>query len=379
MLDFPNGIDWSTTFQRYRWRGRFHERVLDTNSGPFAADSLSHGWPFIAHLEERGRGLAETVGAGRPLDEQEAREFIAEVIMWGGSQRGLLGRFRRGNPATVTQVAPLLRAVVKACLKRELVTGDVEQALDLAMQIRFIGQTYGSKLLRFIDPARFPAIDSRINAFYGTRVGLARDPARGYGQWWSLVGSKTAQLSQQGEAVPGAPWTAARVEMAAFQFASERLAQGARPAAQTRAAPERREQAGADLGHDAGVFHTLGGRKRPFMVEDLGVGTYRIVPAAAGVRPIQMTRGQVEALLRHFEGQGWFPLANNVVRLRDGTEDARGLGRYVVDQLGCAGTLASQIGAWLHQAGLLEWNGAVRRIQFQVAADWTEMFDSDGL
>lgn len=71
-------------------------------------------------------------------------------------------------------------------------------------------------------------------------------------------------------------------------------------------------------------------------------------------------------LHNHF-GKGWFPLANNVEKLYNGTE-ARGLGSTIYDIVPGNTRHAqgsSYLGVILEQAGILEWNGKARGIRWR--------------
>lgn len=71
---------------------------------------------------------------------------------------------------------------------------------------------------------------------------------------------------------------------------------------------------------------------------------------------------------RHDFGAGFFPLANNVDRLSNGTERP-GLGRLVLDQRPCDVSHAqgsSYLGVVLEECGFLEWNGKHRGIQWRL-------------
>jgi hypothetical protein len=76
----------------------------------------------------------------------------------------------------------------------------------------------------------------------------------------------------------------------------------------------------------------------------------------------------VLAKLHNEFGTGWFPLANNVEKLNRGTENA-GLGSAIYARPG-ADTLhaqgASYLGVVLEDAGILEWNGERRGIQWRI-------------
>ena len=75
--------------------------------------------------------------------------------------------------------------------------------------------------------------------------------------------------------------------------------------------------------------------------------------------------------LRASFGAGWFPLANNVEKLYQGTE-ALGLGR-VIYELKPGDTLhaqgASYLGVVLEELGVLQWNERRRGIQWRIVGE----------
>lgn len=67
-------------------------------------------------------------------------------------------------------------------------------------------------------------------------------------------------------------------------------------------------------------------------------------------------------------GLGWFPLANNVVKLNKGTEKS-GLGMAILEQV--PGDIthaqgASFLGVVLDSVGIFSWNGAKKGIQWRI-------------
>ena len=74
-------------------------------------------------------------------------------------------------------------------------------------------------------------------------------------------------------------------------------------------------------------------------------------------------------------GQGWFPLANNVQLLGNGTEqNGLGVALYRIHPNTAYGQGASYVGVVLEELGLLEWNGAINGIcwRFTVCLECVE-------
>ncbi len=223
MIHLDNLVDWTAEFKGYAWKGRFHGVVLASGAGPFDADSLAKKWPFITHLESRGRAIVGDLRAGEVLDEATARLFIEETIMWGGSQHDLLGSFRRANPVGQALLAPVVTRVVEACCGRPSTEHSVRAGFKVAREIPYVGYTYASKLLRFLDPDEFPAVDRRIHEALLKPSGFLTATNTSYVAWQRYVVAKRDELRAHSEAAPGFPWTAARVEMVAFQIATDVL------------------------------------------------------------------------------------------------------------------------------------------------------------
>jgi hypothetical protein len=100
----------------------------------------------------------------RPNEEFEAPIFLLrEMIQWGGSQNGVLQKFDENLGGICLDLA--LWKVIEA-LDRP------EDAIRAALDIPAFGLTYASKLLRFLDPVRYAALDSQIRKLLKAKVGF---------------------------------------------------------------------------------------------------------------------------------------------------------------------------------------------------------------
>src|SRR5438093_4686067 len=84
--------------------------------------------------------------------------LIKEMIQWGGSQNGVLEKFDN--------------ALGSYCLHMKLNTvlqsiHVPRRAIEAALDVPGLGLTYASKLLRFLDPERYGALDGRIRKALG--------------------------------------------------------------------------------------------------------------------------------------------------------------------------------------------------------------------
>jgi len=82
---------------------------------------------------------------------------------------------------------------------------------------------------------------------------------------------------------------------------------------------------------------------------------------------------EVEAILERFQtrfGSDWFPLANNVEKMGDGTEKP-GFGMTIMELTGNVthAQASSYLGPLLESLGYLEWNGKHTGIQWRLNAE----------
>jgi len=120
---------------------------------------------------------------------------------------------------------------------------------------------------------------------------------------------------------------------------------------------------------------TFGGKAKDFWwrVEENGDITIRRVFATRGqrddVRVRTVTREELGRLLDAMSDGEWWPLANSVEKLTNGTEQ-HGLGKFLYEQLGWTCTeaqLAGHLGVILTSAGVWEWNDRKRDMKFRLA------------
>jgi hypothetical protein len=156
--------------------------------------------------------------------------LIREMIQWGGSQNGVLEKFDNalGTYCLQTKLNAVLEGIQAP-----------RNAIRAALDVPGLGLTYASKLLRFLDPEKYGALDGRI------RKALARlepppIPKIYDGNISSMVGGyhkfieyiddlrfELANISITRPAEHGdrERWRAAEVEMALFQWSSESIDQ----------------------------------------------------------------------------------------------------------------------------------------------------------
>jgi hypothetical protein len=143
--------DLPAAFQRYRWEKKHALYGFEADCYP--------NFPWINSLETRFAWVRN-----RPNEEFEAPIFLLrEMIQWGGSQNGVLQKFDENLGGICLDSA--LWKVIEA-LDRP------EDAIRAALDIPAFGLTYASKLLRFLDPVRYAALDSQIRKLLKPKVGF---------------------------------------------------------------------------------------------------------------------------------------------------------------------------------------------------------------
>jgi hypothetical protein len=136
-------------FRGYSWNSK--HRLFG-----YPADTFPEfGW--IGSLERRFLWLR----ANATAQKTAALYLIREMIQWGGSQNGTLQKFDDGIGECN------LYALVERVINN---LGHPTEAIRAALQIPGMGLTYASKLLRFLDPCKYGALDGRIRDAFRERL-----------------------------------------------------------------------------------------------------------------------------------------------------------------------------------------------------------------
>jgi hypothetical protein len=183
----------------------------------YEADSLKKGFPWIQSLEKRFLWLR--LEHLRNDNASAAPYLIREMIQWGGSQYGALQKFDEGLDRVCLR--ELIRETVRALPKPK-------SAIEWARKIPGLGLTYGSKLLRFLDPSSYGALDDRIRASLfkkRLRNSASNDCYVDYLEQLHSVVRQLGEAKVRCPRVPNSPtvdrtWQVAKVEMALFQLSS---------------------------------------------------------------------------------------------------------------------------------------------------------------
>jgi hypothetical protein len=105
-------------------------------------------------IERQALNLADS---DSPIEQ--TAEFVRAVCAWG-NYRGVAGRVLKNNKADV--IASAFRSAL-ALLKQDMVA----EALCHVTDLRGLGISFGSKHLKFLDPARAVVLDSIISGRLG--------------------------------------------------------------------------------------------------------------------------------------------------------------------------------------------------------------------
>jgi hypothetical protein len=155
--------------------------------------------------------------------------LVREMVQWGGSQNGVLQKFddRIGE----TNLYDCMKTIIADL-------GDTERAIASALEVPGMGLTYASKLLRFLDPKKFGALDSRVRGAIEKHADEIKIPKiydgninsmiKGYSAFIDYIERLKQQLAAAGIARPDCAlpkeegvtgWRAADIEMALFRWA----------------------------------------------------------------------------------------------------------------------------------------------------------------
>ncbi|MCE4058716.1 hypothetical protein LXM60_00640 [Pandoraea sputorum] len=200
-------------YKRYKWNDR--HSLWGYRSDEFPS------FEWISSLERRFSNL-EVTPAQAPI------YLIREMIHWGGSQNGVLEKFE-------LQLGTYNLAHAFELIREGL--NDPGKAISAALDIPGMGLSYASKLLRFLRPETYGALDSQIRKFLlesrkelpflnviydGNRNSMVN----GYVKFIAML--KELKASLEDAAVPRPSmteerltWRASDIEMALFQRSIE--------------------------------------------------------------------------------------------------------------------------------------------------------------
>ena len=152
-----------------------------------------------------------------------SKYLVQEMIEWGGSQNGVLQKFNDGTGEV--NLYKLMQEIIT-----NIDNGDI--AISASLKLPGVGLTYASKLLRFMKPEAYGALDSRIRtALLKNELlpkiydGNEKSMINGYVAFLDLLNSIKLQLEEQSIRKPDCAlsrsglWRPSEIEMALFRWA----------------------------------------------------------------------------------------------------------------------------------------------------------------
>ena len=133
---------------------RFVRLEITPKEIPAMLEAHRRVWPSGEHFESKGERQKEV-----DFPEDESVSFAEGVIRWGRGQR-FVGRFLDRNSGSAIAIA--LRNSV-ALVDR----GEVSHAVASVQQLDYLGQSFASKLVRFLCPTRAVILDDVIRSSLG--------------------------------------------------------------------------------------------------------------------------------------------------------------------------------------------------------------------
>lgn len=199
-------------YQEYSWSGKKHKLF------GYPSDSYPN-FQWINSLEKRFNWLCNN-----SVKQNTASKYlIQEMIEWGGSQNGVLQKFNDGSGEV-----NLLQLVQEIIANLDF----PERAIKSSLLLPGLGLTYASKLLRFIKPEKYGALDSRIrgallkrNLLRKILDGNSNSMVNGYLEFLKLLNDLKSQLENQRVKKPDCSlsntglWRPSEIEMVLFRWA----------------------------------------------------------------------------------------------------------------------------------------------------------------
>ena len=193
-------------FKSYRWDGKHYLFGYEADTHPTFA--------WIRSLEERFKFIRDNPD----LLQDDAPVFlIREMIKWGASKkRDISPKF--DDYIGTYCLADKLRKVIKSL-------DSVEKAIGAALDIPGLGPTYASKLLRFLKPSMYGALDGQIKDVLLDEIkerviqnnGKKSDNKDQYVAFISMLTEHQEKLLAEKQL----NLSIAEIEMALFQWAAE--------------------------------------------------------------------------------------------------------------------------------------------------------------
>lgn len=201
-------------FTNYAWSGKHLLFGYPPDSFP--------DFNWIASLEKRFQWVARNISENKSA----SKYLLQEMIEWGGSQNGVLQKFN--DTSGEINLLAMMTDVVNNL-------SNPEKAITSALSLPGLGLTYASKLLRFLQPESYGALDSRIRDALNDEMKLPRiydgnrnSMVSGYVQFIDILADIRKTLKKEKIGKPAcslssnSDWRACEIEMALFCWAKNR-------------------------------------------------------------------------------------------------------------------------------------------------------------
>lgn len=200
-------------YKGYKWNGK--HKIFG-----YAEDSFPD-FSWISSLEKRFLWLKNNSKSQRTA----SKYLIQEMIEWGGSQNGVLQKFN--DQSGEVNFYDLIQEVINNI-------ANPEKAIASALNLPGMGLTYASKLLRFMDPGRYGALDSRIRSaliregrLSTISDGNTNSMVNGYVEFVGLLNGFMVELRNNNIKKPhcglsNVDWRPSEIEMALFCWAERK-------------------------------------------------------------------------------------------------------------------------------------------------------------
>lgn len=175
---------------------------------------------WISALEKR----FEWVVNNYAVNNSASKYLLQEMIEWGGSQNGVLQKFNDGSGEV--NLFGVMQDIISSL-------ATPRQAMSAALRIPGLGLTYASKLLRFMKPDTYGALDARIRRALQhegllppIHDGNINSMVSGYVAFLELLDEIKVQLHANEIRKPichlsdNGIWKASEIEMALFHWAA---------------------------------------------------------------------------------------------------------------------------------------------------------------
>ena len=198
-------------YKEYSWNGKHKLFGYPEDSYP--------NFQWINSLEKRFIWLRDN----SENKKTASRYLVQEMIEWGGSQNGVLQKFNDGCGEV-----NLYQLIQNTIINLD----EPNKAIEGALSLPGLGLTYASKLLRFMKPEKYGALDSRIrgallqqNLLPRIHDGNTNSMVQGYVNFLGILNELQSQLEEQKINKPdcslsrGGNWKPSEIEMALFSWA----------------------------------------------------------------------------------------------------------------------------------------------------------------